>query len=93
MARSTTHYGDWQQHDGKEVVVDGLRCRLRCEVFRQRYPYPDEVISVHAVPLSTRSKLYRAIRHQLGDDWSTDVLDSDIDLQVDVLEQLERSKR
>jgi len=88
MAHSTKHYGDWQQHDGKVVKIDGRNHRLSCKVYQQRYPYPDEVISVHAEPCNRNSKWYRTIRQQLGDDWSTDVLDSSIELQVEILQQL-----
>lgn len=88
MARSTRFYGEWIEHDGKVVVIDGLKCRLRCRVHQQHYPYPDEVISVDAEPISKTSTRYREIRRRLGDDWSTDVLNSGIDLQCDILEQL-----
>lgn len=88
MARSTKFYGDWAQHDGRTVTVNGLKCRLRCDVYTQRYPYSDQVISVHAVPVNRQSKAYRETRAALGDDWSTDVLDSDIELQSEILAQL-----
>ena len=88
MARSTQVYGEWAQHDGRTVTVGGLKCRLRCNVFMARYPVAQEMISVHAEPISRTSKAYRETRAALGDDWSTDVLDSDIELQSEILAQL-----
>jgi len=82
-------YGDqWELHHGKVVTLEGVRCRIHVDTYTARYPYVQEVISVSARPLSKISTRYREIRRQLGDDWATDVLDSDIEVQCDILQQL-----
>ena len=89
MSKSTRFYGFWRDHHGKVVKIDGLSYRLRCSTYQQRYPYPEEVIDVAADPVSKSSAHYREVKARLGDDWSTDVLASDIDVQVSILRQLE----
>ncbi len=88
MARSTKFYGDWREHDGKVVKIDGIAYRLVCRVYTQRYPYTEEVIDVSAVPVNKRSKNYRETRSQLGDDWVTDLLAYDCEQQADIVAQL-----
>lgn len=88
MARSTQFYGFWIEHNGKVVTMDGIKYELCCYTFEQRYPYKAEMISVSAVCVNKRSKFYRDRKEQLGDDWSIDVLDSDVTVQADVLSQL-----
>jgi hypothetical protein len=82
-------YSNWQSHDGKIVLIDNIKHKIEVRIFEQTYPYKAQVISVHAVPLSKNSQYYKTIKLQLGDDFSTDILDSDIKVQSDVLRQLE----
>lgn len=88
MARSHKIYGDWEQHDGKIVKIDGHNHRLRCTTYMARYPREELMIDVSAEAVNKRAKWYQEQRRQLGDDFSTDVLDSDIELQSDIMRQL-----
>ena len=80
----------WEQHDGRVVTVDGLRCKLRVTTFTQRYPYERRMIDVSAEPTraAKRTEAYLRVRRELRDDWSTDVLESDVSVQSEILEQL-----
>lgn len=80
-------YRGWLVHNGKTVKLDGVSHTLRCTTHFARYPIKVEVISVHAEP-DKNSAHYKEIKRQLGDDWSVDVLDSDIELQAEILQQL-----
>lgn len=93
MARSTKFYGEWAKYDGRKVTINGLRYRLKCRIYRQRYPYEDEVIDVSAEPVNKASRVYRETKRLLGgDDWSTDVLASSIELQAEIERQLQSPK-
>ena len=80
-------YKDWERHDGKLVTVNGLRCKLRVRTYDD---CPVAVITVSAEPTAhaKQSEVYRAVRADLGDDWSTDVLESDVTVQSAILAQL-----
>ena len=86
MANATFHQ-DWLEHDGKICIVDGLKCRVKVVTGKAIYPYPHSTIEVSAVPVSKQSKKYKKIKDQLGDDWSTDLLES-FETGCDVLNQL-----
>ncbi|MHA2135988.1 MAG: hypothetical protein ACW99J_19180 [Candidatus Thorarchaeota archaeon] len=91
MAWSHEGYGEtWERHDGKLVTLDGLCCKIRVSSYMARYPVEQRVISVHAEPTraAKRSEAYRRVRRELRDDWSTDILDSDITVQAKILAQL-----
>lgn len=90
MPRSTEFYGDWVQHHGKVVEIDGHKHRIRCSVYMARYPTEREVISVYAEPVDKTSEYYLESKRKLKDDWATDILDSDVELQSDVLQQCEQ---
>ena len=94
MASYDVYAEQWEQHDGALVTVDGLRCKLRVESYEAIYPYRHRVLNVRAVPTraAKRSEVYRSVRADLGDDWSTDVLESDINVQCEILEQLAPSR-
>lgn len=87
MARSFKVYGFWAQHENKIVKVDGISCRIKISVYVQRYPYEQQVISIYAEPISHSTEKYKETKRILGDDWSTDVLDSDIEVQSEILRQ------
>ncbi|MHC4301009.1 MAG: hypothetical protein ACYS7Y_27355 [Planctomycetota bacterium] len=80
----------WEKHDGQVVTVGGLRCNLRVRTHRAVYPYVHTVLNVSAVPTvaARRTVAYRTIRAELRDDWDTDVLESDISVQSDILAQV-----
>lgn len=86
--RIAKFFAEWLDHDGKFVLIDGLKYRLSVKTYRARYPVERDVISVHAEPVNKRSKHYREVKRELGDDWSTDVLESSLELQADILSQL-----
>ena len=88
MHALTEYNAQWTEHNGKKVTVDGLRCRLVVRDFLAVYPYRQQMITVSAQPLSTTTKKYQAMRQQLGDDWSTDVLASDPEVTTDVMRQV-----
>ena len=87
MARDIKYYEHWQKHDGKKVLIDGHTYQLKVTTYQASYPYPHTVISVYAEPVNKASKMYLDTKRELKDDWSTDVLDSDISLQADILHQ------
>lgn len=89
MAYATQNTIDrWLPHNGKTVQVDGQRYRLEVSTVQAVYPYRHTSLSVYARPLNRNSKVYRQIRAELGDDWSTDVRGS-FDFECAVLERLE----
>lgn len=77
MSRSHQFYGFWEEYDGREVIIDGKPHILRMTVYEQRYPYRDTVIDVRAEQQPPGSNKY-----------DVSVLDSDPDLQVELLMQL-----
>ena len=81
-------YKNWEQFDGRVVKIEGYNHRIKVRVQNGIYPYPRKLIDVSAVPMNKNSNWYQETKKLLGDDWSTDVLDSDIDLQCSILEQL-----
>jgi hypothetical protein len=80
----------WEKHDGRLVTVEGLRCKLRVSTYDAIYPYVHKVLDVSAVPTvaAKRTVAYRTVRAELRDDWSTDVLQSDVSVQSDILVQV-----
>lgn len=87
MGRNIHYHENWMEHDGKTVRIDGHSYRLKVSTYEATYPYRHTAISVMAEPKDKDSEMYRRTRKDLGDDWSTDVLESDISLQANVLHQ------
>ncbi len=81
-------YSEWLEHDGKSVKIEGLSYTLRVRTYEAAYPYRHTAINVYAEPANRRSKAYLKAKQELGDDWDTDVLASDLDLQASILSQL-----
>jgi len=79
----------WLEADGRVVTLDGIKHRLRVEQYEAIYPYKRTVTKVWATPVNRTSRYYRDIRAALGDDWSTDILESDVCVVSDVVAQLE----
>ena len=90
MASYDFYAETWEKHDGALVTVDGLRCKIRVSSHNAIYPYPHRVIDVSAVPTraAKRTEAYLRVRRDLRDDWSTDVLASDVEVQSEILAQL-----
>lgn len=88
MARSFQFYGDWAQYHGRKVMIDGLAYTLKVNTYMASYPRREMLISVYAEPVNKHSKHYLETKRQLGDDWSTDVLES-FDVMCDILAQLQ----
>ena len=85
MARSLEYYSDWLDYEGKVYVdPDVGRCKIRIMIHTAIYPCKLEMISVYGEPLN-KNKHYREVRQQLGDDWSTDILESDPEYQAMVM--------
>lgn len=76
------HYEGWLAHDGKHVVVDRIAYTIHAKTYTVRYPYREDVITVTAEPCNKQSTYYRTIKAQLGDDWYTDILDSEPEIFV-----------
>ena len=89
MAVLTQNNEHWLQHHNKVVLIDGLKYKLDISTHKAIYPYEHTVLSVYANPVSKNSKHYREVRAVLRDDWSTDILESDIEVQCNVLNQME----
>lgn len=81
MAKLYSIYGQWLEHDGKIITLEGHKHKLRAYCV-------GEYIYVYAEPLDKSSKWYQDIKHQLGDDWSTDILDGSLEQLCDVIEQV-----
>lgn len=90
MAKLHQYYSDWEQYNGRKVKVDGIECEIKVDIYTRKYPTEALMISVYAEPTARakRTEQYKEARRKLGDDWATDVLDSDIEVQVDILTQL-----
>jgi hypothetical protein len=76
MRHTESCYGYWAEFDGREVTIDGHKHTLRVSAYEAIFPIRERVITVDADPVDKNSEWYRAIRAELRDDWSTDVLDS-----------------
>jgi hypothetical protein len=84
----TPQQAQWLEHHGKVVTLQGHVHFLQVTTYEAIYPYAHTVLRVHAVPLSTKTRYYREIKAQLGDDWSTDVLASDVEVTTSVMQQV-----
>ena len=80
-------YQEWLEHDGKNIKIDGVNHLLRVSTLDAIYPRPAKLISVQAEVVNKKSRYYQDTKARMGDHWSTDVLDSDIELAADILSQ------
>jgi len=64
---------------GKRATLDGIEGIFQHEVREARYPYPHTVERLNHLPTARgkRTDAYRETKRRLGDDWSTDLTDSD----------------
>ncbi len=88
MPNAAIYRDTWAKHHGRKVRIDGLIHTIEVREWEAIYPYKRKVIKVDALP-NRNTKHYREVKRQLGDHWSTDVLESDISLQCEILAQLE----
>lgn len=79
----------WLEHNGKVVTLDGVKCKLAVDAYKAIYPYEHRVLRVFAEPIDKQSAEYQRVKSDLGDDWSTDVLGSDVEVISEILSQLE----
>ena len=79
---------NWLAHKNVVIKIDGIKHRLKVDTFRATYPHQHTRINVMVEPINKNTKYYLETKRDLGDDWSTDVLDSSIALQTEVINQL-----
>ena len=77
----------WQSQHGKRFIVNGLAYTIDVSVIMAVYPRREERLSVYARPVNRRSKVYKQVKANLGDDWDTDVLGS-FDFECEILRQI-----
>lgn len=79
----TKNNEEWLEYDGLVVKnPEGHSVKIKVESYTARYPFEQKVISVHAEYVNKSAKAYREVKVQLRDDWSTDVLSSDVEVTV-----------
>lgn len=66
----------WIEQNKKTVKIGGIRYTLAVSTHKAVYPYPHTALRVFATMTNKQSEGYRETRKKLGDDWSTDVLES-----------------
>jgi len=71
----------WLDRDKKKVTIDNRKYKLIVKTWDAIYPHSRKVISVQAEMINKNSNHYKAIVKELKDDWSIDILDSEIDVQ------------
>jgi hypothetical protein len=85
--KSAQYYSHWAEHDGKTVVINGAMHRIRVNTIHAVYPCNNYQISVFAEPINKRSAHYLMTKEELGDDWSLDVLELDVEQMTEIEEQ------
>lgn len=65
----------WDFLDGKRYRLDGVEGRFKVTAHYISYPYERVEYSLEHLPSpkGKRSRAYRAMRSELGDDWVTDL--------------------
>lgn len=88
MPDKNKFWGRFEDCDGREVKINGLKHRIRYQEFKAVYPYERIVVFVSAEPVNRNTKYYRETKRCLGDDWSIDVSSLEPQDLVDVMQQL-----
>lgn len=78
----------WVRNNGRTIVLDGVKHVLGVDVYEAIYPTERMVMTVHAEVKNKQSKYYRDEKQRLGDDWSVDVLESDPNVVLQIMEQI-----
>ena len=77
----------WLEANGKVVKVEGKKYKIKVSSWLAIYPYRRFVVSVDAEMINKQDTEYLEIKKDLGDDWSTDVLESGDEFYIDVYQQ------
>lgn len=67
----------WIKHHGATVKIGKHAHVIKVSVYDAIYPVHQRVISVYADPVNKHSVEYLKTKKILGDDWSTDLLESE----------------
>ena len=78
----------WVGANGKIITIEGKKYKIKVSSYKAIYPYERMVISVYAEMMDKADPEYLDTKLILGDDWSTDVLDSGDDFYAAVYLQL-----
>jgi hypothetical protein len=78
----------WLEVDGRSVNIDGYVYVLTVRTHKAIYPYPEYKITVYGDMVNKANKYYQRVYRELGDHWSTDILESGDELTCDVMRQL-----
>lgn len=78
------YHQEWLDYHGLKVLYEGRAYRLEARSFTP--VHGEDRITVFATPVNKSSKMYREVKRTLGDDWSTDVLNSTIEIEWDFLQ-------
>lgn len=78
----------WIQYNGKSVYIDGIKHIIKVSTYKAIYPYKHIALHVDAIPADKNTKYYRTLKAKLGDDFSVDLLQSDCELQANILLQI-----
>jgi len=87
MSKDLSRKEFWLEANGKIVKVQGKKYKIKVSFWQAIYPYKRYVISVDAEMINKDDPEYVKIRQDLGDDWSTDVLESGEDFYAAVYTQ------
>ena len=79
----------WFDHNGKTVKVDGKAYKINVRGYEVIYPYKHTTLYVDAELVNKKCREYVETKAKLGDDWSTDVLQSDPEFQGKIMIQLD----
>lgn len=77
MATLSEYNSEWLKYDGLKIRVDGKLWKVRASTHEAIYPYRHTSLHVEASIVDRNDPEYVETRRKLGDDWSTDVLESD----------------
>jgi hypothetical protein len=83
-----TALAQWLTHDGKRVYLHGYAYTLKVSTHEAIYPYAHTALVVHAESVNKQSTYYRAVKADLGDDWSMDVLGSNPETYAEIQRQI-----
>lgn len=87
MSKDLRFYKKWLDANGKIVDINGKKYKIKVSAYGAVYPYERMVISVYADMIDKNDPEYIEIKKVLGDDWSTDVLESNDATYMSIYEQ------
>jgi hypothetical protein len=75
---------------GRTIILNGIERVVRFSAYEAIYPYRHTVRNLHAEPTAKgkRTEAYQSEKHILGDDWFTDLAESDPTVLADVAARL-----